>query len=345
MATGLSTVPPGEQRTQELTREQAEAEAARHRRNVWVPRETIRSAVLRGGFVTDSLRLGLVDGRTVGFFWTRHAGAYVAIEEALRSWVGPALRLRGRQRPREARRSSPAPRAVVIRAIVAFGVVIALTLGWFDPLLDRFLGTEGRGCEEVAEITAGRHAGPDPPFAVHPAAAQASAPAVDRALRTLLLDEVSQGTFVHTHEESVGLLGHAESQHDPAARQVALEHGFVRQVGRQWTDEDGDVIRHTVVLLSSPANAASFNVARARYSCRFAEDAWSHPLDGADQPGIGQRILHRDGVVVDQVSWTRDGRRHLVEVFDAQGRPDRDLLGRLVRRAYPLDRGEDVLPG
>lgn len=105
-----------------------------------------------------------------------------------------------------------------------------------------------------------------------------------------LLDTVDHGTYVHTHEDLWDLDGHDHSQHNPGARDLAARHGFVPEVRRQWTDEDGNVMVHTITELSSPANAESLDLQVARYSCRFAEDVWpvpfvgrAHPLDdGAD---------------------------------------------------------------
>lgn len=91
------TVPDGRIITTPLSPSEAE-QHARHRRNVWVPRQAISSAVLRGGWLTDSIVLELVDGEVVKFLWMRHDRAYAPLRRALQSWLGPALEIRGRSR-------------------------------------------------------------------------------------------------------------------------------------------------------------------------------------------------------------------------------------------------------
>lgn len=93
------TVPDDHAVTAEMNRSEAERQAEQHRRNVWVPRERIAGAVLRGGWLSDSVRLELVDGRTVSFRWMRQDGAYIPLKRALEAWVGQALRVRGRPSP------------------------------------------------------------------------------------------------------------------------------------------------------------------------------------------------------------------------------------------------------
>ena len=95
---GGPTVPGHEPVVVELSRTEAETQAARHRRNVWVPREQIVSAALRGGLLNDSLHLRLSDGRTVRLLWLRVDTAYDSIREVLEGWLGSKLELRGRRR-------------------------------------------------------------------------------------------------------------------------------------------------------------------------------------------------------------------------------------------------------
>lgn len=332
----------------ELSRTEAEAEAARHRRNVWVPREQIVSAVLRGGLLTDSLRLRLSDGRTVRLLWLRRDAAYGPIREVLEGWLGSGLEIRGRRRIPDPP-GPPAPRSRARRALIfianfaVVALIVALNAGWLDPLLDRAgAGTAG-GCDTLATFTGDRPGTPEPGSEAHPWASRSSQTAVDRALQPLLLETVDHGSFVHTHEHFWNLDGHAEQQHNPAAREIAVAHGFVRQVSRQWTDEEGRAIVHVITQLSSPTNAAAFDLELARYSCRFADDVRPVRFEHGGPPGIGQRIRHQGGSVTAQVSWIRDGRRHLLSIHDPAGDPDQMLLERLMARAYPHDEGADLV--
>ncbi|MDP8932118.1 MAG: hypothetical protein M3O70_27000 [Actinomycetota bacterium] len=338
------TVPGDEAVTADISRHQAEGMAGQHRRNVWVPREHIKAAVLRGGRASDSLRLQLYDGSTVTLLWRRQDAAYGPIKQALESWIGPALELKGRRRPPNAARSARSSRAaLLIGNLIPVLLLVGLYAGSFDGLLDRFGGSPDRGCDELSSFADRYPEGPEPGTLTHPLASQRTQTHIDRALQPFLLDEVADGSHVPTHENFWDLNGHADMQHNPAARDLAVAHGFVRQVSRQWTDEDGNHILHIITQVSSPRNAASFNFNIARYSCRFAEELRPVPIDPGDPPGIGQRVLYRGGAVAEQVSWTRDGRRHLLVVHDQTGQPSRELLQRLLARAYPRDNGNDVL--
>lgn len=337
------TVPGDEVVTADITRAEAEAEAARHRRSVWVSREEIDSAVLRGGLITDSLRLRLRGGRSVKFLWLRHDAAYGPLKEALRAWLGPGLRLKGRKRVPEP--PEPAgPASLVLAVVVQLAVVavlVALYAGWLDPLLGS--DATDRGCDQLASVAEDYRDTPEPGTQLHPLATHRARTDIDRALQAFLLDSVDHGTYVRTHEHFWDLDGHVETQHNPDARELAASHGFVRQVSRQWTDEDGNHISHVITQLSSARNAESFNLRVARYSCRFAEDLRRVELDDEQPPVIGQRILYRGGAVAEQISWTRDGRRHLLAVHDLDGHPDRDLLEQLFARAHPRDDGSDIM--
>lgn len=331
-----------------LTRAEAEREASQHRRNVWVPREEVVSAVLRGGLSADSLRLRRQDGRTTTLRWRRRDAAYGPLKEALQDWLGPGLELKGRRRQPNPPEPPHAPsRAGFIVGLVvnlAIGVlVVALYAGWLDPLLGARGGETTRGCDDLAPIAEGRRETPEPGAEPHSWATRTHQTPVDRALVPFLLETVDHGTYVRTHEQFWNLDGHADTQHNPEARELAAEHGFVRQVSRRWTDEDGNAISHTITQLSSPANAESFDLQVARYSCRFAEQVREVPLGEGHTPGIGQRILYADGAVAEQVAWTRDGRRHLLAVHHQGGEPERELVERLVARAHPQDDGADVV--
>lgn len=342
------TVPTETPVTADLTPEAAELEASRHRRSVWVPREQIASAVLRGGLLTDSLRLRRHDGGTVTLLWLRQDAAYGPLKESLGTWLGPGLQLKGRRRVPEPPEPPRAPsRSRVVFAVVgnvAGALLIgALYLGWLDSLVGGLDGEASRGCDDLAGIVEDHRDAPEPETQVHPWATRSTQTTVDVALAPFLLEAVADGTYVRTHERFWNLDGHVERQHNPEAREVAVAHGFVRQVSRQWTDDDGNSVTHVVTQLSSPTNAASFNRQLARYSCRFADEVWAAPLAEHDPPGIGQRIRHDGGAVTEQVSWTRGGRRHLLDVHHQAGDPDRELLERLVSRAHPLDDGSDIL--
>lgn len=228
-------------------------------------------------------------------------------------------------------------------ANLAMGALaVAVYAGWLDPLLGARGGDAARGCDDLATIAEGRRDTPEP-AEPHPWASRTHQTPVDRALVPFLLETVDHGSYVRTHDEYWNLDGHADTQHNPDARELAAGHGFVRQVSRRWTDEDGNAISHTITQLSSPANAESFDLQVARYSCRFAEQVREVPLGERSPSGIGQRILYADGAVAEQVAWTRDGRRHVLAAFHHGGQPDRELVERLVARAHPRDDGADVV--
>ncbi len=227
-------------------------------------------------------------------------------------------------------------------------VAAAMVATWFlfSGAVSVYRETD-RACDDLASLGEGYPDAPEPDRHIHPWASWRTLTDIDRALQPFLLDTVAHGAvqgYVRTHENFLDLESHAQGQHNPAARDLAVTHGFVREVWRQWTDLDGNQIRHVITQLSSPTNAESFNRHVARYSCRFAEELWPVPLDGEDPLGIGQRIHYRDGAVVEQVSWTRDGRRHLLALHDRSGHPRRELVEQLLARAYPRDDGSDVVP-
>lgn len=73
-----------------------------------------------------------------------------------------------------------------------------------------------------------------------------------------LLQDVGSGTYGPTDNSIQDLELHSEGQHNPQARELAVEHGFVRQVTRAWTDERGNHIVHTITQFTTPENAESF---------------------------------------------------------------------------------------
>lgn len=330
--------------TADLTRAEAEVEARDHRGNVWLPREQLASAVLRGGLGRDSLRLRHHDGTRVTWRWPRRDAAYGPLKDTLQTWLGPALKLTGRRRVPEPPQRRSARRLafqLVGSNLIALALVVAASAGWLDGWLSG--SSHMNGCDDLTPLTAGRRDTPEHGSQPHPLATRTHQTTVDRALQPLLLDSVDHGTYAHTHEEFRDLDGHAQAQHNPDARELAARHGFVREVSRQWTDEDGNPVSHTITQLSSPRNAASFDVHVARYSCRFADEAWAMPMDAGHPAAIAQRIRYRGGGVTEQAAWTRDGRRHVLAVHHTGGNPDRQLLGQLVARTDPLDDGSDVV--
>lgn len=228
---------------------------------------------------------------------------------------------------------------VLLLNVAAVALVLTLRTGWVEPppIPGPWLGA----CGELTRVVAEYPESPTPQARPHPLATHPAQTDVDRDLQELLLDDVPHGTYTHTSESYWNLDGHASSQHNPDARQIAEAHGFVRQVSRAWTDEQGNTVSHVIVQLSSPRDARSFNRRVAEYSCQFADEVWAHPLDDAGLPAIGQRIRH-ETFINEQVSWARAGRRHSLSVRTPEG-TGRDLLEQLLPRTHGRDDGSAVV--
>jgi hypothetical protein len=336
-----------------MTRADAEKAAQRHRRSLWVPKELIAEAELRTGRMTDSLRLRLHDGTRIKLLWMQNDGAFEPLQQALGGWLGHRLVVDGQLSttvpagvPSEPPRSPLRRRVWLVVGAQAGSalLVLALVFGWFDPLLGSVGDTRQGSCDQARALLSG-HAHAPEAVGLHPAATvQEVVPDIDGPLAAFLLDRVHHGTFVHTHENVQDIDLHAEMQHNPGARALAEDHGFLRQVSRQWTDEGGNVVSHVVTQLGSEANAESFLVHVAQYSCRFSEEVWAVDLGDSALPALGQRIPYESGVVAEQVTWVRNGRRHVLAIFWRSQQPDRELLGELFARALPLDDGSPIVP-
>lgn len=170
---------------------------------------------------------------------------------------------------------------------------------------------------------------------------------VDNQFTPLLIRDGDASGFESFINEVSSLRNAVASQHDPDVEDVLVAHGFIRGAARGFADDHGIMIKHAITHLSSPANAESFLVSRARYSCIFTEEVWSVNVTGGDaqrpssRTAVGQQIRHDNDVFADQVSWTRGSRRHSLTIFWATN-PDRSLLEDLTERVAPLDTGEEL---
>jgi hypothetical protein len=60
-------------------------------KTVWVPRESIQTAYLHHGIITDRLRLTVRDHRSVKFLWFPWDGALPLLQVTLAEWLGSEL--------------------------------------------------------------------------------------------------------------------------------------------------------------------------------------------------------------------------------------------------------------
>jgi hypothetical protein len=204
------------------------------------------------------------------------------------------------------------------------------------------IGTPRNVCPQVDQLIEGLAQTPDPNTsdAVDDPSRRFQVRTLKRLSPYLLADP---GLGYALFEEWGGSLTHtAGARHDPNSLDVLREHAFRRAAHRMWHTPEGFRLEHVVLEFASPRDAESFEAYTARYTCQFANAAWRAdvPLPGGGvSEGLGLQVRHRAAAVVEQISWVRGPRRHVVSI----GLPDVPVhhgqISRLVQRAAVLDGG------
>ena len=157
----------------------------------------------------------------------------------------------------------------------------------------------------------------------------------------LLLENPGPGYEVFS-EGGASLLGTANSRHDPDSLELLRDHSFRGSVARLWHTPQGLRLEHQIYEFGSPRDAQSFEVHAATYTCRFANSAWRadlpHPSGGFSM-GLGFQVRHRAAAIVEQISWVRGTRRHVISVGLPEVPKHHGQIAGLARLASVRDAG------
>lgn len=233
------------------------------------------------------------------------------------------------------------PPSYLLRVVV--GVIVTLAAFWAPGLVSKLVA-EPHACGQVRDLVeelglAQRPAliGPRPA----PDGSMTSSDDTWARLSPYLLLDAGPG-YELFHAWGGGLEDTARARSDPGARDLFVEHGFRGSAQRMWHTPEGLRLEHVVVELSSARNAQSFEVQTALSTCRYANTAWQADLPdpaGRISQGLGLQVRHTATPVVEQISWTRGPRRHVVSI-GLPGVPDHHgRIAELARRAAALDDG------
>lgn len=138
------------------------------------------------------------------------------------------------------------------------------------------------------------------------------------------------------------LIRAAQARHDPDSLALLTEHSFQRGVSRLWHSPQGLRLEHHILEFASPTDAQSFEVHASRYTCDFSNFAWAADLphaQGGYSTGLGFQVRHRVAAVVEQISWVRGPRRHVLAISLPTVPKHHGVIAELARRASVLDPG------